>query len=262
MSPTVPEASAAAPATPAKPNKKERLPTSQLALATLGTAAAKAWQASELPALLFVSKAAFAAQAAAYAASLDTADETGNGRSPQSKRMKTLDKLITKNLGFVKGYLAEDHDEDGGESYYAGFGIVREGKNFRLPAARTARAGALGKLVAALTAHKYDKKKFGLAFWQPIATEYALVCLAAISDPQRRAEVAERLEESGRTVLDLSFAQVVDFAGNAMELTGTDGHLLALSARAAAALTRANICSTVASSRPLLVARYSASVPG
>ncbi|MDQ2771843.1 MAG: hypothetical protein M3Y54_15245 [Bacteroidota bacterium] len=50
---------------------------------------------------------------------------------------------------------------------------MREGKNFRLPTARTARAGALAKLVAALTAHKYDKRKFGTAFWQPIATEYA-----------------------------------------------------------------------------------------
>ena len=173
MSPTIPDASAATPATPAKRNKKEVLPTSQLALATLGVAAAKAWQASELPALLFVTKAAFSAQAEAYAASLSTADAAGDGVSPQAKRMKTLDKLITKNLGFVKGYLAEDHDEDGGESYYAEFGIVREGKNLRLPTARTARALALGKLVAALAAHKYDKKKFGTAFWQPIATEYA-----------------------------------------------------------------------------------------
>ena len=173
MSPTTPGASAATPATPAKTRKKDLLPKTQLALSTLGLAAAKAWLTSELPALLFVSKAAFSAQAAAYATSLDTADGAGDGLSPQSKRMKTLDKLITKNLGFVKGYLAEDHDEDGGEAYYAEFGIVREGKNFRLPAARTARAGALGKLVAALTAHKYDKKKFGTAFWQPIAAEYA-----------------------------------------------------------------------------------------
>jgi hypothetical protein len=70
-----------------------------------------------------------------------------------------------------------------------------------------------------------------------IGTEYALICLDAISDARRRAEVAERLEASGRTVLDLSFAQVADFAGNAMELTGTDGHLLALSVRAVGALT-------------------------
>jgi hypothetical protein len=70
-----------------------------------------------------------------------------------------------------------------------------------------------------------------------IATEYALVCLAAISDARRRVEVADRLAESGRQVLDLSFDQVGEFAGNAIELTGADGRLLALSARAAAALT-------------------------
>ncbi|MFD2718981.1 hypothetical protein ACFST9_09660 [Hymenobacter monticola] len=188
MSPTTSGASAATPTAPAKRNKKELLPTSQLALSTLALAAAKAWLASELPALLFVSKAAFSAQAISYAASLGTADAADDGASPQANRLKTLDKLIAKNLGFVKGYLAEDHDQDGGESYYAEFGIAREGKNFRLPTARTARAGALGKLVAALAAHKYDKKKFGTAFWQPIATEYAE--LAKGSDEARGAASA------------------------------------------------------------------------
>lgn len=72
-----------------------------------------------------------------------------------------------------------------------------------------------------------------------IATDYALVCLAAISDDARRAEVAGRLADSGREVVDLSFAQVADYAGNALELTASDGRVLALSARAAAALTPA-----------------------
>ena len=58
----------------------------------------------------------------------------------------------------------------------------------------------------------------------------------AISDPARRDEVAERLVDSGRTVIDLDFDQVAEFAGNAIELTGADGRLLVLSARAAAAL--------------------------
>lgn len=69
-----------------------------------------------------------------------------------------------------------------------------------------------------------------------IATDYALVCLAAISDDARRAEVADRLADSGRAVLDLDVGQVRNFAGNAIELTGRDGRILALSARAAAAL--------------------------
>ncbi len=38
-------------------------------------------------------------------------------------------------------------------------------------------------------------------------------------------------------MLELTFEQVTDFAGNIIELTGSGGRVLALSARAAAALT-------------------------
>ncbi|MBM3908585.1 MAG: amidinotransferase [Gemmatimonadetes bacterium] len=70
-----------------------------------------------------------------------------------------------------------------------------------------------------------------------IATEYVLVCLDVMTDVARRREVADRLAESGRTVIPISWAQVEEFAGNALEMTGTHGRVLALSARAAAALT-------------------------
>lgn len=70
-----------------------------------------------------------------------------------------------------------------------------------------------------------------------IGTEYALVCLDAIVDLPRRAEIAARLADSGHEVIDLTFDQVGEFAGNAIELAGSDHRLLALSSRAAAALT-------------------------
>ncbi len=72
-----------------------------------------------------------------------------------------------------------------------------------------------------------------------IASEFALVCLDAISSPRRRDEVARRLADSGRDVLPLSFEQVTEFAGNTIELTGSGSRVLALSTRAAAALTDA-----------------------
>lgn len=70
-----------------------------------------------------------------------------------------------------------------------------------------------------------------------IGTDFALICLAAIVDPARREEVRRRLADSGREVIDLTFAQVRDFAGNALELQGTDGPVLAMSERAVASLT-------------------------
>jgi hypothetical protein len=70
-----------------------------------------------------------------------------------------------------------------------------------------------------------------------VATEFALVGLGLISDTQRRAEVCRRLEESGRTVIALEDRQIHEFAANALELSGTHGRVLAISARSVDCLT-------------------------
>jgi hypothetical protein len=70
-----------------------------------------------------------------------------------------------------------------------------------------------------------------------VATEFALVGLGLIADPQRRGEVRARLEETGREVIALDARQIGEFAGNALELSGAGGRVLAMSARAAASLT-------------------------
>jgi hypothetical protein len=57
------------------------------------------------------------------------------------------------------------------------------------------------------------------------------------TDPRRACEVASRLQESGREVIELSGAQIAEFAGNAIELSGRDGRILALSRRACDSLT-------------------------
>ncbi len=84
-----------------------------------------------------------------------------------------------------------------------------------------------------------------------IGTHYALISLDMISDPERRTTVKERLEESGRTVIDLSHEQIANFAGNAIELSGKDGLVLALSSRALQALTPSQVSVIEASATPL-----------
>ena len=65
-----------------------------------------------------------------------------------------------------------------------------------------------------------------------IGSDLALVGLDTIQNPGRRQEVRERLETTGRVVIDLTHRQIEQFAGNAIELQGSDGRLLALSHRA------------------------------
>ncbi len=70
-----------------------------------------------------------------------------------------------------------------------------------------------------------------------IATSYVLICLDMIIDTERRDEIVQRFEESGREVITLTHRQIAEFAGNAIELQGNDVRVLALSSRAMNALS-------------------------
>ncbi|WP_299428532.1 citrulline utilization hydrolase CtlX [uncultured Shimia sp.] len=82
---------------------------------------------------------------------------------------------------------------------------------------------------------RFGKRVYHTNVLMGIGTHFALVCLDMIVDPTRRAMVRERLELSGRQVIELSEAQIEAFAGNAIELTGTT-RVLALSQTAIDAL--------------------------
>jgi hypothetical protein len=69
-----------------------------------------------------------------------------------------------------------------------------------------------------------------------VATEFALLGSRLLTDRQRETQVVARLEESGREVIALNAAQIAEFAGNAIKLTGCDGRILAMSQRALASL--------------------------
>jgi hypothetical protein len=71
-----------------------------------------------------------------------------------------------------------------------------------------------------------------------IATDFAMVGFDIIRDPDRREEIRARIAEMGRTVISLDNHQINEFAGNALELSTGRDRILAISARAAASLTR------------------------
>ncbi len=70
-----------------------------------------------------------------------------------------------------------------------------------------------------------------------IATDFVMIGLDMISDAKRRAEIVNRFETSGRHVIGLTNDQIARFAGNALELQGSNGRLLVLSKTAFEALT-------------------------
>lgn len=70
-----------------------------------------------------------------------------------------------------------------------------------------------------------------------VATDFALIGLDVISESARREEIHRRLAQTGRIVIGLDNAQIENFAGNAIELSGSEGRVLALSRRALESLS-------------------------
>ena len=70
-----------------------------------------------------------------------------------------------------------------------------------------------------------------------IATDFAMIGTEMIPDATRAHEIVSRLGETGRDVVNLTASQIENFAGNAIELQGRGGRLLALSEKAFECLT-------------------------
>ena len=81
-----------------------------------------------------------------------------------------------------------------------------------------------------------DKPVYHTNVMMCIASQFALVDDSLITDPLRRQAVVQRLADSGREIVTLLPEQIAAFAGNAMELAGTKGPLLAISSKGLASL--------------------------
>jgi len=70
-----------------------------------------------------------------------------------------------------------------------------------------------------------------------LGAQFAVVCLASITDLQERAAVVASLTETGHELVDITLEQVAHFAGNMLTLHVADHELLVLSQQAFDALT-------------------------
>lgn len=71
-----------------------------------------------------------------------------------------------------------------------------------------------------------------------VGTRFAVVCMESIKDLEQRATLRRLLEDNGKEVVDISFGQMHQFAGNMLELRNDRGEkLLVMSATARRSLT-------------------------
>ncbi|MFL2546978.1 MAG: citrulline utilization hydrolase CtlX [Candidatus Rariloculaceae bacterium] len=70
-----------------------------------------------------------------------------------------------------------------------------------------------------------------------IGQNFCVVCAQAVRDSNDRSRLMDRLNESGRDVIGIDLGQLHAFAGNMLELQGTESPLIVLSATAFGILT-------------------------
>ncbi|MBR1463886.1 MAG: amidinotransferase [Prevotella sp.] len=71
-----------------------------------------------------------------------------------------------------------------------------------------------------------------------VGTHFAVVCMESISDDSQRKQLRELLERNGKHIVDITFEQMNQFAGNMLELRNAEGEkLLVMSSTALNSLT-------------------------
>lgn len=91
--------------------------------------------------------------------------------------------------------------------------------------------------VAFDTADRHGLPIYHTNVMMALGRRFALVCLDLVPDADERALLVSHLEAGGREVIELSIEQVENFAGNALEVRGRDGHYLVMSRRGIDTLT-------------------------
>ncbi|MGI6342594.1 MAG: citrulline utilization hydrolase CtlX [Bacteroidales bacterium] len=71
-----------------------------------------------------------------------------------------------------------------------------------------------------------------------VGTQVAIVCLESIKNEKERENLVSRLKSTGKTIIDISFEQVTQFAGNMLEIKDRSGNpIMVMSASAHRSLT-------------------------
>jgi len=75
-----------------------------------------------------------------------------------------------------------------------------------------------------------------------LGTTFVVICLDSIKDKAQRAFVMESFEKTDKDIIDISLAQMNNFAGNMLQVKNKAGqHYLVMSSRAYASLTQEQI---------------------
>ena len=176
-----------------KPIRTGNVPVADVDFGTLVQNVSTKWTANVWLTLQWLTPVKFAANAAAYNATLTARQQTGSTRSQTTNALKILDKNIEEAVVYVKGYILETYKKESSKSYYPAFGIAHIGGRYTLPKDQNSRSAALKLMIDAIATNGFGTKEFGTTFWTTTKTQYDVLRAAATTtDSQVSSKVGNK----------------------------------------------------------------------
>ncbi|UMY64355.1 MULTISPECIES: hypothetical protein [unclassified Flavobacterium] len=141
------------------------LPQKDTDLADVALHVAKTWADDPSLTLRFTDSKAFFSLVTDYRALLDTKNGQVSERRGVTLRIAEAEKEITKGVRQVKLFLAQKYDT-GALDHFGRFGLVHQGKNFRLPSDQSKKRDALLVMKNAVVSEGWGDSRYGADFWQ------------------------------------------------------------------------------------------------
>lgn len=177
----------------AKPVRTQTIPLAEIDLGNVVTLASATWKVNPWFTILWLKQADFDTDARNFNSILGLKTDESTDVSPISTALGNLDEIMDYHTSYVKGYIDDKYDKKDATSYYGNFGIVYKYERYAFPQDQNRRLAALKLMVSGIKKHEFEDRKYGLAFWTDIMTNYeTLLSQSSTLDGDISVKVGEK----------------------------------------------------------------------
>lgn len=197
-----------------KKRSKANTPAADVNMKDLSAEVLTTWKQKPEITLLWTNPSKFEITTTQFTSTLGQRQTTGGGRASVSNNMKTLDKTVNVNTAYLKDYLKELYGKENYTAYFPQFGIIQQGKTYVYPADRNKRLASLQLTIKALASNGLQDKKYGLTYWQDIATRYEAGLKLSVTTDSSVANLVSAKNEARKQIQKTLNALIHIIKGN------------------------------------------------
>ena len=204
-----PDAAATGGETPKPTTKTTRLqPRKDADIGTLATSTSAKWASDPTLTLKWITQKEYDQATIRFNAKLAARLAAGGDRPGKTISLKRANEAIDKGENSVKKYIGKKYEDDPeqAKAQYAIFGLVKEGKNYTLPADNDKRKLALPMMLAGVAAQGFGSEKYGTAFWTQAIADYNAALTASTETTKKITETVSEKDNDKALIVKVQKA--------------------------------------------------------